>query len=182
MNKRSKIGLFFIIVFTLLSVMVSCEKDDICANESVTPYLVISFVDDDDREVSNTVFDLQITYLGDKEVEDPDVFSSETTTDSVTLLLPTDENSARFAFKQNFDSSNPEDLTEVEIDIVEFEYELNKEYVSRACGFRTTHTNLKVTVTPGDGGEVTQGFIKSVLIDNQTIDDEEEAHVRFSHD
>lgn len=197
MNKRSKISLFICVTFTLLCAFMSCERDDICADQDITPYLIIRFVDkeDSERELSNTVVNLQIEYLGEDndrivdgdtiEGTDPDrnVFSSSTSTDSITLLLPTFKNNARFAFKQNFNDADTTDLDDVEIDVVDFTYDLSDEYVSRACGFKTTYLNLNFTSMEGDGDTVDDGFIDNIFIDsdNNSIENEEETHMRISH-
>lgn len=198
MNKNRKISLVFVALFILLRTFVSCEKDDICADQEITPNLIIRFVDSDDADptLSNTVVDLQIEYLGDDNEDrivngdtikatDPNknVFTTSTSTDSITLLLPTFKNNARFAFKQNFNDLDTTDLDNVEIDILSFTYEVSEEYVSRACGFKTTYTNLQFTIMEGDGDTVDDGFIDNVFIDadNNSIENEETTHIRISH-
>ena len=197
MNNSRKISLFFMALFILVCAFVSCERDDICADQVITPNLIIRFVDSDDADpmVSNTVVNLQIEYLGDDndtivngvviEGTDPNrnVFTTSTSTDSITLLLPTFKNNARFAFKQNFNDLDEDDLDNVEIDILSFTYERSEEYVSRACGFKTTYSNLGFTRMEGDGDTVDEGFIDNVFIDadNNSIENEETTHIRISH-
>lgn len=168
----------------------SCERDDICA-DNVTPYLIIRFMDLEDPDSTNDVVDLQVQYIPDEGEQEEDfeanLFSSATTTDSITILLPTFKNTARFKFIQNYDTEINEegeeidDLSDAEIDIVKFTYTINEEYVNRACGFRVLYGDLDVEITEGDGETITKGFIKSKDVKNETIENEEEAHIHFLH-
>ncbi len=155
----------------------ACEKDDTCADQTLTPYLIIRFMESDDADNPDDVVDLQITYIGEDEVTDPnqDVFSSPQTTDSITLSLPTFKDRAVFAFKQNF---NAIDDTNTEIDTIEFTYSRTNEYISRACGFKTLYSNFQANIIRGPGNN---GFITSEIVEQNTIEDEEEAHLRLLH-
>jgi len=188
MNKKRSFIFLFLSCLTIICLF-SCERDDICA-ENVTPFLVIDFVELEDSDSPNNVVDLQIEYIGTNMTPGDTtkfVFDNATTTESVSLLLPTFKNSASFRFIQNFGTEINEEgeiipnLTEAEVDTVEFRYNTDEEYVSRACGFKISYSNLSVEITEGDGNTITEGFIKSRNIINQIIEDEEEAHLHFLH-
>ena len=194
MDKRGRIVLFFLTFFGVLSFMLSCERDDICADVEITPRVIIRFTDFTDPDDFNDVVNLQIQYIPDEDEEFENgvasdsivfnVFENAVTSDSIALPLPTSKNRARFRFIQNFelDIDDNEDLSNAEIDIVEFTYTTTEEYVNRACGFKTIYSDLEVVSMPGNGEEITQGFIQGRSnVVNKIIEDEDEAHVRFSH-
>jgi len=193
MDKRSRIVLFFLTFLGVLSFMLSCERDDICADVDITPRVIIRFTDFTDPDDFNDVVNLQIQYIPDEDEElepgfDVNVFANAVTSDSIALPLPTSKDVARYRFIQNFEldiddnGDDIEDLSNAEIDIVEFRYTTTEEYVNRACGFKTIYSDLEVTSMAGDGENITQGFIQGRSnIVNEIIEDEDEAHVRFSH-
>ena len=177
MDKRSKLILFCIGLFAILSTALSCERDDICTGESITPFLIIRFVDVDDTDDPDDVSNLQVLYLGDPlNAADNDnlVFDSATTTDSITLPLPTFKDEATFVFFQDFDEDD--NAIESERDTVTFNYFRTNEFINRACGNRTIYTNLMVELNQGN-----PSFIQGQIQNQTTVDDEEEAHVRLLH-
>ena len=108
MDKRSRIVLFFLTFLGVLSFMLSCESDDICADVEITPRVIIRFTDFTDPDDFNDVVNLQIQYIPDEDEElevgfDINVFENAVTSDSIALPLPTSKNRARFRFIQNFE-------------------------------------------------------------------------------
>ena len=190
MFKKNQIFLFCTSFVVLATLFIACERDDICA-ENVTPYLIIRFKDIEDPDTAEDIVDLQIQYIGTNLIPGDTtkfVFSSAITTDSITLLLPTFKNTATFKFIQNYDTAIDDetgdivdDLSDAEIDTVEFTYNATEEYVNRACGFRVLYSGLDAEVTEGDGAAIIDGFIKSKDIINENINNEEEAHIHFLH-
>ncbi len=171
---------FSVLVFVLLGsllVMFACEKDDACADGQGTPYLIVRFMDFEDQDNPDDVVSLQVTYIGDNVETDPnkDVYVNAQTTDSLTLSLPTFKDHAVYVFKQNY---NILDEMTAQIDTIDFSYNRTDEYVNRACGFKTVYNDLEVDIRRSEGG---RGFIIGKIIEQNLVDDEEEAHVRFIH-
>lgn len=187
-----------LVSFGVVSFFFSCEKDDICADQEITPYLIIRFTDVEDDSDPDEVSDLQVRYIeliddgDDDETNDEyftkDVYEDASDLDSITLALPTDKNNATYVFYQNYEEVDVEDedgnivgteiSTETETDTVTFTYNVMREYVSRACGFRATYNSLSVELISEGNPD---GFIDNETIITNTVEDEEQAHVHFRH-
>ena len=173
----------------MLSIVLSCERDDICADVVITPRAIIRFTEFADPDNFDDVFGLQIQYIPDEgevleENFNANVFDISSSADSITLSLPTTKDTARFRFIQNFDldENDEEDLSDAEIDIVEFTYTRTNEYVNRACGFKTVFSDLQVRVLEDIENEDNRpGFILGRNVINETIEDEEAAHIHILH-
>ena len=177
MDKRSKLILFTIGFFTVISTVLSCERDDICTGESITPLLIIDFVDVEDTDDLDDVNDLQIMYIGDPlndEDNDRFVFDDAFTATTVSLPLPTFKNEATFVFFQDFDEDDNQ--IETERDTITFNYFRVNEFINRACGNRTIYTDLRIDLREG-----APSFIQGVLQNQITVEDEEETHVSLLH-
>jgi len=180
MDKRSQLILFSISLFGVISILLSCENDDICAEVSITPYLIIRFMDFEDQDDPDDISSLQVRYIGDPNNDadnDSLVFDGATTTDSITLSLPTTKDQVTYVFYQDFDDDNEDDLTETELDTIIFTYSRANEYVSRACGYKTIYSNFRASIGENTGN----GFILGENVEQTTIEDEEEAHIRLFH-
>jgi len=203
MDKKALCILGAILTFAGISIFFSCEKDDICADQVITPFFIIRMMDAEDPTTVDAVSDLQIEYIEENPDQDDDdttddayikqfVYDSATDTDSITLSLPVNKTVATYVFYQNYDidliengvDENGDQIfeevlnTNTEIDTITFTYAVNEEYVSRACGFRVTYSNLSVDIeTSGDA----RSFIDSQNIITRIIEDEEQAHVQLRH-
>jgi len=170
MNKATKICIALITAAVFASALIGCEEDDICADsEVVTPRLVIRFMDIDDRQEINDVVGLQVTHVT-TENDTLTVFNTPTTTDSLGVALLTSTQLTTYAFTTNTDGDSSLELT----DTIQFRYQTEFEYVSRACGFRSIYTSLNIT-------NLNNQWIQDIDVENQVIENEETAHVRFFH-
>jgi len=169
-----KTFLFLLVFACSLS---SCEKDDICdANTSTTPRLVISFYDVNNASVAKSVTDL--TIIGEGMTEGI-TFSGSTLINGNTVSIPlqTDVDATTFRFILNFGNTNPAAVNE---DIVRLNYTRKNEFVSRACGFKTTY--LLDPVTPfvhTDGATANGKWINTIAVKNSTIETENETHLEI---
>ena len=177
---------FKILVIPLLLIValsISCERDDICPESTLTtPRLIIDFYDVSNQEDSKNVFGLLVGGIGN-EFALPEY--SVVTTANVILPLKTDDNSTQFAFIQNYsinDNGTPEDTSddfqEGNQDIITIKYSREQIYVSRACGYKTIFKNVTLTIEPDS-----DNWIKSKLFlnDNQSVEDETETHFNLFH-
>ncbi|WP_353778401.1 DUF6452 family protein [Winogradskyella sp. 3972H.M.0a.05] len=177
MNKLNKILLLLLVITST-----NCERDDICAEGTLTtPQLVINFNNVTSPEDSKNVVALTVTPLDDMGNDLPSILTSSTVnTISVPLRIQdeteTDPITTSYKLIKNAGSE-----TEENTDIINITYTTEFIYVSRACGFRSifnldpnTQTAFNVDV---DG----DNWILSFNIDNFTIDNENEAHITIFH-
>ncbi len=173
----------------------SCERDDLCPETTqTTAKLFIEVFDFADSDRSKNISKLRITGL---DREDHLIVTEISTGNTVEyagidrrskiyLPLRTDADETRYILHKDFDiddKDTPEDATDDEIlgnpDEIIITYEREEVFVSRACGFRTVFKNVKITRDTAD----TSQWIKSISSnnENQSVEDEEEAHFILLH-
>jgi hypothetical protein len=163
------------------SFYLSCEKDDICAEDTpTTPSVVVEFYNKDNATVLRTVDDLAVIAVN--ETDTLPLNDSGTLISSVSrVLLPlrTDQDVTEYRLIYR---SRATDGTRNE-DLLRFNYTRTETYVSRACGYKTTFTLTPPTpvtdmLTPGaDGTRWTAP--NGISIENTSIENETEAHVKI---
>lgn len=155
----------------LLFIIVSlsgCERDDLCAEDTLTtPKLIIRFFDIVTGSELKQPNELLIRPIG---VMDSIFFP--TNVDSIAIPLQTDSSITTFEFSINADTTNDETIQNR--DTISFQYTVEQEYISSACGFRATFNGLDFT---GPQQEVSENWIKQIDIQNRNITDEQETHV-----
>ena len=147
----------------------SCEKDDICdAETATTPKVVIEFYNAAAPTTLKNVTNLKITATG---------FTSELKYNGVskiTVPLKTFADVAALNFNLN-GSADP--TSDDNSDEVIFNYTRKTEYVSRACGYKTTFTlnaTTPISVTPDSNN-----WIQNVIVTQPNIENENETHVKI---
>ncbi|WP_298538526.1 DUF6452 family protein [uncultured Aquimarina sp.] len=151
----------------------SCERDDICAEDTpTTPFLIIKFIDD------VTVSDIKQPV--DLEVRSTDPLITSTVPDVVSrdsIMIPLRVDSQITEFEFIINATN-DDTTLANGDIVSFEYTPVEEYVSSACGFKVNFQGLTSTLTQ----EEDEGnWIKRITIEEDNVTNETAAHVFIFH-
>lgn len=165
--------LSFLIVALLL---LSCEKDDICAETTpTTPQLIIRFYDNTAQEDTKTV--TNIVAYGLDDASNPVELSNQfvATTDSLILPLRTDSNSTKLVLHKNYSIEN--EIILGNPDTITISYEREDIYVSRACGYKTIFNNISFVLTT-DGDNWISG---SEIAPNTNITNETSAHVKIYH-
>ncbi|WP_111684232.1 DUF6452 family protein [Winogradskyella tangerina] len=172
---------FLLVLF--LVVLVSCERDDICAETTpTTPRLLIEFYDAGSPEDLKSV--PRLTLYGEGLATDPVEPSSSTlifNSNSNSIELPlivgpeNETTTTRFILEQNSNLRIDETGTS-NIDIIEITYTSEFQYVSRACGFKSIFTNLNLTVD-----DDTDNWISSIDIIEPTVENENTVHVHIFH-
>jgi len=153
--------------------MISCEKDDICAEGTpTTPNMVVAFYNDENRGAYKPVANLKYFVEGQQ-----DTISVGQVDSTALVPLRVDSPSVKWGFKYTHTSDTGQKLED--IDYIEFKYVTRDEYVSRACGFKTVFT-LNSSL-PGNVNPVLTGstWLKDVQIENPEILNEDETHVRI---
>lgn len=175
----------FTISILLLTLLLSCERDDICPEDKpTTPRLVIDFKSVINPESSENVFSFRAEDANNPE----NVLSSydDVTASQVILPLKTTEDSTQFALYENYgeidDNDTPDDDTDdiqlANKDIITITYARENVYVSRACGYKTIFKNVVITIE-NDIDNWLQ--IVDPINDNTTIEDETATHFNIRH-
>jgi hypothetical protein len=161
----------------------SCEKDDICdANTPTTPRLVITFYSNASPDVLQKVVNLRVVGEGAPD-ENGVVFNESSVGDakylsnSSTVSIPLKTDADTVTYKFIFNSG---DTTGENTDILTFNYTRTNEYVSRACGFKTTFK-----LSPTEPFVVTQpvpddgNWMKIINVVEPNIETENETHIKI---
>ena len=150
----------------------SCEKDDICV-EGDTPLLIVGFYD---ASSADTTTLKSVTNLLIAETAQNSAFNSITSTDSIAFPIRIDGQTTEFAFVR--DAVIDEESQELSgiIDTLSFNYTVNREYISRACGFIANFNELDTTrqVFSSD-------WIKRISIINPDVERSNAVHVKIFH-
>ncbi len=149
---------YLVITIIFLVTFLSCEKDDICI-ENTTSKLIIRFYDNDIR---TELKQLDAMYVW---VVDYDSISTynNVKTDSIVIPLNLNENITKYVIEKNAIK-----------DTIEFKYFRNDIFVSRSCGYKTIFENLEIN-------SHTLNWIKNYTIINPIIENETAAHINIYH-
>ena len=118
------------LLICLFLFLLSCEPDDICLSSiEDTPKLILGFYDQNTGELKE-VNNLKIQGLSNQEIY------TYQTIDSIGIPLKNSDNLTIYSLTKDFNentsnSGNKDDLY--------INYSYNWEYISRACGFKTTY-------------------------------------------
>jgi hypothetical protein len=159
----------------------SCERDDICAESTLTtPHLIIRFYDINAPEELKDVRNLSIRGYDTEGNELEDIVTNQST-DSLVLPLRFQnqgENTiSRFILEKDTDFALDSDpLTESNIDIITVNYSPQFVYVSRACGYKSIFTNVSVNLETDGNNWIFGSEILTTTIENET-----QAHIILRH-
>lgn len=166
--KQVKLVCFIILGVLLLTT--ACTRDDICDPAmAVTPLLIITFKDNANPLQAKSVTGLTVRKT---DVDSTIVFRTTEATDSIAIPLDTETDSTKLLFILNDDGN--EETTNG--DRLNFTYQREEMYVNRACGFKTTYSELTTQLE-----EDTNNWITFLQVLQTNITDEIEAHlsIRF---
>jgi len=161
----------FICILTAVFILNSCERDDICAPDTVTtPLLIIRFIDFESGVDSKIPTDLRILST------DPDIteeFPINVGTDSIAIPLKTNGILTEFEF-----TINANDQTKSKSDLISFQYTPEEQFVSSACGFKINYLGLTANALEPD---INSRWVKEIKIINNNVIDETAAHISILH-
>jgi hypothetical protein len=179
-------------VLFLALTLISCERDDICAETTATtPRLLIEFYDVSNPDDLKSV--LRLTAYGEGLVMDENGIEIEPTeTSDATLLFNENSNSlalplridaegdlttSRFVLERFTNFRLDEDpITDSNIAVLEIKYIPEFVYVSRACGYKSIFNILDIDLE-ADGNN----WISRIDIEETIIENENTVHVRIFH-
>ena len=186
MKKLSYIGISMLVAFAAI-VSFSCEKDDICAEGTLTtPLLVIEFFNaaNTTEDVAKNVTNLWVEAVNpnvddDMIIIDP-IQADAQTVNTISIPLRTQEGSTQYRFISNYEIDNGMQLGNE--DILMFNYETQEIFLSRACGYIANYTlndsdGVTVTVDSDNWINPTTGVqISETNVQNETV-----THVKIYH-
>lgn len=143
--------------FCLLILTSSCEKDDFCIQNPVTPQLILRFYNSTDKISLKTVDNLYVWADG------KDSLYINESTDSLAIPLNSGSNQTIYNLSKG--------------DIVNrftIDYTPRDEYVSRSCGFKVVFENVSIS----SNNTWIQEFTPNTLT---AIENENQAHVQIFH-
>ena len=146
----------------------SCEKDDICTDET-TPRLIIEFYDITNPSVVKNVTSLKVIGIGQT-----DALGTFSSVSKIELPLQLDADTTQYSLVLNSSSS-----TLLNEDILAFNYVRNTVYVSRACGYKTVfELNNPSGISLSDATIPDGLWMQNVVIQTNSINTENETHVK----
>jgi hypothetical protein len=167
-----KLLLLLLLIFSFSS----CEKDDICAEET-TPRLILEFYDVTNPTVKKNVTSLKITgYKTDNSTLLTDSLDTFSGVSKIELPLRITEDVTKYRLILNSTSTSVTPNT----DILEFKYTRQNVFVSRACGYKTIFTlNSPIGVTRTDSNTIDDGFwMQNINTQTTNITTENEVHIK----
>jgi len=172
---------FSVLAILIILTGVSCERDDICSeNTLTTPSLVIRFYNVDDQEQTKQVRLLTVNGV-DSEGNVLKNIVTSTSTDSIVLPLRFQNEgvitTSRFQLTKDSDfdtDTNPNTFSNT--DVIEVSYTPQFIYVSRACGYKSIFNNLQNTLIIDS-----DNWIFGYNIINSTLESEKAAHIILYH-
>jgi hypothetical protein len=154
----------------------SCEKDDICAEET-TPRLIMEFYDVTNPTVKKNVTSLKVTgYKTDNYTLLTDSLDTFSGVSKIELPLRITEDVTKYSLILNSTSTSilPNE------DLLQFKYTRQNVYVSRACGYKTIFTlnNSPDGVIRTDNVIPESFWMQNINIQTTNINTENEVHIK----
>ncbi len=162
---------FFILVLVLTMAFGACEKDDICV-EGDTPLLILRFYDITDTSATKAVPSLRIIGIGNG--APVNTFSDRSSRDSVAIPLRINQGNTQFLLINN--SAGDEGAESGNIDTLQFDYETEEVFISRACGFVANYNQLSDSLVTD-----TDNWIQNIEITLPSVNSQQQAHVKIYH-
>ncbi len=167
-----KQALYITLFSLLLSLIWSCERDDICIEEN-TPHLIIRFFDHENPTEYKKVINLKVQIEG----IDGD-YTNETITaltDSIAIPVKVTEDITSFKLILN---ANDQDDTNDNEDVFDLNYIREDVFVSRSCGYKTLYYDVTASLINDN-----DNWIRSIetVKDPQDILNQNSDHVKIFH-
>ena len=166
------------LLLLLVCIAFSCERDDICPEDTpTTPRLIVEFRDITLTDNTKNVPGLRIEDFND-DTRTLDEDHSITSEDQMLLPLNTNTNETKYRVYRDYE--NDEDVITGNPDVITITYETSEIYVSRACGYKTVFENVVLTITPETGSDNWMLFAAPEN-ENQSVINEDEIHYTIRH-
>lgn len=151
--------IYFILIFILL---ISCEDSEVCEDD-YTPLMYLEFR----KKATDSLTNKNNYFVVLKDVANKEI-NYKIENNSSTLKLPISfENSTKTKSLTLFLEEN---ATEDKKLIINFEYDIKPQYISKACGFRYTFANFETKINQ-------LGFAVDVKQNTNKIENEFSSHI-----
>ena len=130
---------YILLLFICFVGLSSCEKDDFCVQNPVTPRLILSFYDKDDTSLKKKALRFSMIAQGKT-----DSLFTSITTDSIAIPLNSLANETIYTLKMN-DVDNI--AVNNKIATLTIKHNSEDDYVSRSCGYRIVFKDINLTHT-----------------------------------
>lgn len=165
-------ALYLTLSSLIISLIWSCERDDICIEEN-TPHLIIRFFDHENPTEYKKVINLKVQIEG----IDGD-YTNETITaltDSIAIPVKVTEDITSFKLILN---ANDQDDTNDNEDVFDLNYIREDVFVSRSCGYKTLYYDVTTSLINDN-----DNWIRSIetVKDPQDILNQNSDHVKIFH-
>ena len=171
---------FYICLIISFSLLVACEKDDICAETTpTTPQLVITFKDANNINENKAVESLAVYAIENNELTLIETING-INADSIAIPLRNDIGISNFKFYKNH--SQIDGVIQGEENHFYVDYSIVNIFVSRACGFINNYIDLSaLNYDPNIFGAPNGVWISGYEVINQIVENENQAHVNIFH-
>ena len=155
----------------------SCEKDDICPEDTpTTPSLIVEFRDFTLIDNTKSVTGLRIEDFDNS----THVLGDHSSTSEVQMILPLKTDALETKYKVYRDYVDTDGVITGNPDVITITYETKEVYVSRACGYKIIFENVLLTITPETTSDNWMLFAAPEN-DNQSVINEDEIHYTIRH-
>lgn len=172
------------LLLLFISLAFSCERDDICDEDtSTTARMIVEF-----RDVTLTDNPKNVTGLRVEDFDDDTrvlTGYNDVTEDQMILPLKTDADVTKYRVYRDYNiddngtvNDETDDFQTGNPDIITIEYSRNEVYVSRACGFKTVFENVEIIIEPDTDNWM---LFAPAENDNQSVINEDEIHFTIRH-
>ncbi|WP_055436829.1 DUF6452 family protein [Lacinutrix algicola] len=176
------------LLLLLVCIAFSCERDDICPEDTpTTPRFIVEFRDISSTDNIKSVPGLRIEDFDDA-TRTLDEDHSITSEDQMLLPLNTNANETKYRVYRDYeidDNDTPDDESDDfqtgNPDVITITYETSEIYVSRACGYKTIFENVEIIITQEI--PITDNWMLFAVPenDNQSVINEDEIHYTIRH-
>ena len=128
-----------LLLLICFATLFSCEKDDFCVQNPVTPSLILRFYDKDDTSLKKNVQRFSMIAQGKTD----SLFVGQTT-DSIAIPLNSLALETIYTLKMNNVDGN---TANNQLATLTIKYNPEDEYVSRSCGYRVIFKDINLEYT-----------------------------------
>ena len=144
-------------LFLMIVIISSCEKDDFCTQNPVTPKLILAFYNTDSRDDLKTIEQLYVWAEGKE-----DSLLVNVSQDSI--FIPLNVNSNQTVYNLSKDNV---------VEQFTIDYTPENRYVSRSCGYKIIFNDLTFSTT--------NNWITDFTAIETSLENQDSAHVQIFH-
>ena len=160
-----------ILYLLLVLFLAGCENDDICADEVLTPRLIIRVHDKTTPRRTKTVNNLLV--MGKDRYQ---IIQPIATTDSLVLPLKLTSGETSFLLAKDAVIDSTGVLVSGSVSELKITTTPSQEFLSKGCGYRVTYNDLSATFSSVDGYT---SWIERVHVLFRKLDNEKKASIHI---